>query len=143
MDILTGGAGADKFAFAAGDSSTTTPDRITDFAKADDIIQLAAAIDVAGASAAAGTGAGVNVEVSAGGKVTFAANDDTLAEKLIALAADITDIGVGKVVFFEDSGNTYIFVNNAGADDLIQLTNVTGLTTLTESLAPLGDFTFA
>ena len=90
--------------------------------------------------------------MSAGGKVTFAANDDTLAEKLIALNAEEAagnDVVAGEAVFFEDSGNTYIFFQGvAAADDLIQITGVTGLTTLTEGTgAPLAlaldSFSFA
>lgn len=106
-------------------------------------LTAAATTDVT-ATATAGTGAGLNVEVSAGGKVTFAANDDTLAEKLIALAADTVDVAVGEAVFFEDGGNTYIFINGNTSDDLIQLTGVTGFTTFTEGTLTLADnFSFA
>ncbi len=141
-DTLTGGAGADIFVFAALDTGATaaTADVISDFSG--DVLRMAAATSVAGVSAA-GTAAATNVEVSAGGKVTFAAADDTLAEKLIAIAADNVDIAAGETAFFEDSGNTYVFTAGAGGDELIVLQGVTGLVTMTEDLVTASNFTFA
>jgi len=141
-DVLTGNGGNDVFAFADNQSTTAAADSITDYALGD-IIRLVAADNVAGASVAAGTEATSNVEVSAGGKVTFAAADDTLAEMLVALAADTTDIATNEVVFFELGADTYIFNNVGGTDDLIKLVGVTGFTTLTESATTAGDFTLA
>lgn len=143
-DTLTGGAGNDIFVFADNDSTTAAADSITDFV-AGDVIRLVAADNVAGASPAAGTSAATNVQVSAGGKVTFEAADDTLAEMLVALAADTTDIADDEVVFFEFGGDTYIFNNVAASDtnDLIKLVGVVGFTTLTESTTTAGDFTLA
>lgn len=142
IDTLTGNGGNDIFVFVDNQSTTANADSITDYT-AGDIVRLNAADNVAGASPTSGTTATSNVEVSSGGKVTFAAADDTLAEKLVALAADTTDIAANEVVFFEDGGNTYIFNNVGGTDDLIKLTGVTGLTTLTESITTAGDFTLA
>jgi len=141
-DSLTGGAGNDIFVFADGDSTTAANDSITDYTTGD-VIRLTAGDNVAGASAAAGTAAATNVQVDAGGKVTFAAADDTLAEMLVALAADTTDIAADEVVFFEFSGDTYIFNNVGGTDDLVKLVGVTGMTTLTESTTTAGDFSIA
>ena len=73
------------------------------------------------------------MEVSAGGKVTFAAADDTLAERVVAIAADNTDLADGEVAFFEHGSNTYVYIADdtsvATTDALIQLTGVTGYTT--------------
>ncbi len=141
-DVLNGGAGNDIFVFADGDSTTSDFDSINGFTTTD-VIRLAAADNVAGASPAGGTAAATDVQISAGGKVTFAAADDTLAEMLVALAADTTDIAANEVVFFEFGGDTYIFNNVGNTDDLIKLVGVTGRTTLTESTTTAGDFTLA
>lgn len=135
-DSLTGGTGNDVFKFTTNSSTTAASDVIADFSATADTIDLSGftvAVTLAGASGTAGTTATSDVEVSAGGKVTFAAADDTLAKKLAAIAADTTDVAANEVAFFEDSGNTYIFVNVGGTDDLITLTGVTGLTTLSLS----------
>ena len=94
---MTGGAGNDIFVFGtstgaldSGDAAATA-DSISDYT-AGDVIRLEAANNVAGASASGATNATTDVAVSAGGKVTFGAADDTLAEMLVALAADNTDI---------------------------------------------------
>ena len=157
VDTLTGGAGNDIFVFSSatgaldsGDAAATA-DVITDYTVGD-IIRLDATgantDNVAGASAAGTTNATTDVAVSVGGKVTFAAADDTLAEKLVAVAADDTDVAAREIVFFEDGGNTYIYgagdVTTTATDDfLIVLQGVTGFTTLTESLVTAGDFTFS
>jgi hypothetical protein len=142
QDTITGGGGNDIFIFVDNQSTTAASDTITDFGLNGDKIRLAAADNVAaaGATAAAAT---TSVSVATGGKVTFAAADDTLAEKITVVRADITDIGTNEVVFFEHGSDSYIFNNVGGTDDLVKLTGVTGATTLTESTATAGDFTLA
>jgi len=139
-DTLTGGAGADIFVFADADSTTAASDTITDYNG--EVIRLVAGDDVAGVSANANN-ATTDVTITANGKATFNAADDTLAEKLVTLAADTTDIGANEVVFFEHGSDTYIFNNVGGTDDLVKLTGITGMTTLTESAATAGDFTLS
>ena len=76
--------------------------------------------------------------------MTFATADDTLAERVVAIAADDTDLADGEVAFFEHGGNTYVYVaddTDVGTTDaLIQLTGVTGYTTASISS---GVLTFA
>ena len=148
-DSQTGGNGADIFIIAAADSATDGAgvgiDVITDFNTGGaDILRLAAANNVAGAGGTANATAAVSV--SAGGKASFAAADDTLAEMITTLLADAA-IAADEVVFFELSGSTYVYgagtAKGAGNDFMIKLTGVTGLTTLTESTTTPGDFTLA
>ena len=127
-------------------------DKISDFAKAEDSIALpnvptvaaSGNTSTAGVSGTPGTTATSNVAVAAGGKVTFATADDTLAERIVAIAADDTDLADSEVAFFEHGGNTYVYAaddtSNATADGMIELTGVTGLTTLTVTA---GVLTFA
>jgi len=141
-DTMTGGAGADEFAIdeTGTDSDVTVNgntvsgfDVITDYASGE-IIDF-----VGGATAGAAGGpaaAATTVVISAGGKATFHADDDTLSEKVIAIAADDTNVDDGEAVFFEHDGSTYIY--HAGVDTtvatddaLIKLLGVTGFTTLT------------
>ena len=150
VDALTGGGGADIFVVtttaAATDSTDSAYDLIKDFNTGGaDILRFDAAENVAGAAATAAV-ATTSVSISAGGKAAFAAADDTLAEMLVTLAADNTNIANNEVVFFELGSDTYVYGagvdTTAAADDfLVKLTGVTGLTTLTESTTTAGDFT--
>lgn len=126
-------------------------DKIADFASADDTIVLAAAQTTGGSQSTATAGvataapvAGASVQITAGGKVAFAAADDTFAEMVQALVADDTNLADGEVAFFEFGGNTYVYAANdtsdASTDALIELTGVVGLTTLTVTS---GSITFA
>lgn len=129
-------------------STVTGFDKIADFnTGGSDVLRLNAADNVAGAAAAAPV-AGVSVQIDANGKVVFAATDDTLAEKVTALAADDTNVANNEVVFFEHGGHTYVYgagvdTTNANADFLIELTGVVDLAKMTESGATAGDFSIA
>jgi Ca2+-binding RTX toxin-like protein len=139
-DVMTGNGGNDTFVINQDlDSEVTVTgtvvegfDTITDFNSGDRILLTAGT--VAGAAAAAPVAA-TSVQISAGGKVTFNADDDTLAEMVTALAADNTNLANAEVAFFELSGSTYIYgagtaTATATDDFLIKLTGVTGYTTL-------------
>ncbi|MBK8176445.1 MAG: calcium-binding protein [Rhodospirillales bacterium] len=132
-DTMTGGASSDTFIFAAGDSGTpsaTNFDVITDYAG--DTIDYSASL-VATDTSGGGTAPG-NAAVDADGVATFDAADDTLAEQIVAVEADLGGDTAGEYAFWEFNGSTYMFISDAvagvGVDDvLIKLSGVTGLTT--------------
>ena len=135
-DTMTGGAGADIFAFATnGSVAGTSMDVITDFnTGGSDVLQFGAA-GVLQPSDATAAVAGTNVQQSAGGLLTFATADNTLALKIAAIQADHQLDAINSVAFFVDSGNTYFYYAGAtvgNADDqVVQLTGVTSLATIT------------
>ena len=150
-DTLTGGAGNDTFDFATAAAAAIAGNainKIADYTNGE-VIKLVDANNVATASASGQTAADNDVIVSATGKVTgFVSSATTLADKLADIRGDTIDIADTEVVFFEDSGNTYIFGEGAitaiATDDfLIELTGVTGLTKLAESTTTAGDFTLS
>lgn len=129
-DTITGGGGADKIAIGAGDSLVASMDVITDFNTAGaDTLVFAVAQTVLGADATTLV-AGSNVQTSAGGLVTFHANDNTLALKIAAIQADAELDVANSIAVFQDGLNTYVYSSGAAignADDqIIQLTGVTG-----------------
>jgi len=135
-DILTGNGGADTFVFISGHGSAapsaTVFETITDYTKASDIIDWDAALTVDTAAAAAiATVAQVNSE----GIATFHAEDDTLAERIVAATKGMD--ADGDFVVFEFGTDTYVYISgdaNAtqdAADALIKLAGVTGITDTT------------
>ena len=130
-DVMTGGTGDDTFVFAAGDTGTpsaTNFDEIIGFASASDVIDHTAALTIVtnGAAAAAGVAA-----ISALGIATFAAADDTLAERIIATEGGIATgtAAAGQTAAFMFETNAYVFISDGvdgvGANDvLIRLTGV-------------------
>lgn len=142
-DILTGGDGADIFVGSAANSTPTAIESITDFnTGGSDVVRFGASA-IAGAQAAAAVAA-TSAQITSGGKASFAAADDTLTEKVAALAADV-GIVANEVVFFEHGSDTYVYSSGAAGDAtndfMVKLTGVTGLTTITESLTVDGDYT--
>lgn len=101
-------------------------------------------LDVEGTAtlAVAATGTDVSAGVTGGGTISGAitakgivtvtgaqsANVDTLAE-WVAVTKIMT--AAGNAAAFEFGGNTYVFTEGAGTDDLVQLTGVTGVTGIT------------
>lgn len=135
-DTMTGGGGVDTFAFGTNGSVIGTDrDIITDFNKAGaDILTFGGATILLTADTTLLV-AGANVNTTAGGLITFAAADDTLTKKIIAIQADVELDVAGSVGMFVDSGNTYVYYAGASAgnadDQLIQLTGIDTLTTMT------------
>jgi hypothetical protein len=141
-DSVTGGAGADTFVVVTADYTAASAaalaaaaDSITDFAKASDIIDFDSTISfVTNATAVTGTAA-----INAEGIASFAAADDTLAERITAVEAGINAGGAGaagEAAVFEFGGDTYVFISEGtdgvGAGDaLIKLVGVTGLSDTT------------
>jgi S-layer protein len=141
-DVITGGAGADIFIAKAADLSDSAFPAIQDYAKSSDVIRFAGTDNVDANSATAPV-ATLTAQVTSG-KATFAAADDTLAERVIALTAHT---GAAEVVFFEQGADTYVYNSGAtgdGSDDgLVHLVNLTGMTSITESTTTAGDFILA
>jgi hypothetical protein len=136
-DTYTAGVAVDTFAMGTdGSVIGTSMDKISGFGVGvgGDVLTFGGATSVLAADATA-TVAGANVQTSAGGVVTFAAADNTLALKIAAIQADAQLDAAGSVAVFEDSGNSYVYYAGAAignADDqLIELTGVTGIVTIT------------
>jgi hypothetical protein len=134
-DTMTGNAGVDTYVFSTnGSVAGTALDVITDMAAAD-ILQFGAGTLVLLGADATALVAGTNVQQSAGGLVTFATADNTLALKIAAVQADTQLDAAQSVAFFVDTGNTYVYYSGAAVgntdDQIVQLTGVTALTTIT------------
>jgi S-layer protein len=133
VDTMTGGAGVDIFVFSTdGSVSGTSLDVITDYSG--DELDFGAA-GVLLAAETDGTTATSDVDTSAGGKITFAAADDTFAEMVAAIQADTQLDAVNSVAFFEFGGDTFVYYAGAATgntdDQIVELSDVTGLTTIT------------
>jgi len=123
-NILTGGEGNDTFVFAANTAApnATTFDSITDFGLDLDVIDVAYTITIASATATAIVG---TAQVASNGVANFAAADDTLAEKIIAIeqAIQLNSLTAGEAAVFISDYDSYIFISDAivgvGAGDVL------------------------
>lgn len=150
-DTLTGGTDGDVFVFAAAATANETggvpaagvSDVITDWTAGDKIDS--GTVLTINATAAAAVAATANI--SATGLATFAAADNTLALKLVAvgnaLAAGTGN--AGEVAVFVDAGDTYLYIYDgvaaagANTDHLVRLVGVNATTGITIDAA--GDIT--
>lgn len=121
-------------AATASDSTSTGMDMVT-FVSNSDIISVGGQIVINGGDAVTAAAAG-NANISAAGLATFHVNDNTLALKLTAIAADLAAGGEAarEAAVFVDQGQAYLFVSDGIAgvttgDLVIQLVGVTALTT--------------
>jgi hypothetical protein len=146
-DTMTGGGSADVFTINALDAAggaATHFDTITDWnTGGSDVLDHEVALTnaVANDEPAVATMADVDAATS---KATFDAADATLLERLTAVGNAIDKLAdgnagttsAGETVFFEHSGNTYVYVSDAVTgygvgDDIIKLSGTTGLASLT------------
>lgn len=148
-DTLTGGAGADTFVFATGESVEGAVASITDFNTSQfdvlDLVVGAVGVDTAGTDVSGADADGAAADITANvvnGIVTLSGNDaaaiDTLAEWVdVVETAGVLDDGAAAqtgTVAFEFDGNTYVYEATAGAaDNLVELTGVTGLAAVNTS----------
>lgn len=144
--VTASGSSAQVTGVTVVGSTVSGFDSITDYTIGNDVIRLAAADNKAGSASTAPV-AGASVQIDGNGKAVFAAEDDTLAEMITALAADNTNVANNEVVFFTLGSDTYIYgagsdTTNAGLDVLIKLTGVAA-TSITESTTTAGDFSIA
>jgi len=128
VDILTGGTGNDVFIFINGESGTTvaTADQIKDFGSTDLIVYKATTAGApttitVGADTTAALAATVGTAKITNGVATFATDDDTMAEMIIALASALTTENTSTLFAF--NGNTYMFLD-VTTDMIIQLVGV-------------------
>jgi hypothetical protein len=152
-DVLTGGAGIDTFAFGtAGSLYSTAVAKITDFvattasSNAGDILTFGGNTTVLAADTTTLV-AGSNVNTNAAGVVSFHVNDSTFALKVAAIQADTQLDAIGSVAMFVDGGNTYVYYAGAAIgntdDQIIELTGVTSLTTMTGGAGAAATVTIA
>jgi hypothetical protein len=115
----------------ASDSASTAVDLLT-FVSNSDIIDVVAGAMVFGGNAAAATAG--NASISATGLATFHVDDDTLAEKITAVAADLDAAAAAReVAVFDHAGQAYLYISDgvAGHSTGDVLIALSGLSTVT------------
>jgi VCBS repeat-containing protein len=147
-DTLTGGSGADTFSFAAGDSDVGTIDIVTDYALADDLLDLVGSATVAAdaqgtdvqAAISDGQGPWAATASIANGVITLAGNDsgriNTLAEWTDVARIMVTVDGATAAFVF--NGGTYVYQKTQNGEVLVHLDNLTGVTNVSTGAAAAG-----
>lgn len=128
LDVLTGNGGADTFVIADGTGTTSSQLIITDYAPGVSGSDLLSLTGTAAASAVAATGWTVSSGI-------YTKAGATVADFYAALSVSGTTALA--TAAFENGGNTYVFYAGASTatsdDSFIQLTGVTGLTSVSTS----------
>ena len=133
VTVATGTAGVTAVSAVASDSASTAVDQLTFVSNSDVIDVVAGAIVITGGSAAAA--AAGNASISATGLATFHVDDDTLAERITAVAADLDGtVAVREAAVFDHAGQAYLYISDGVAghttgDVLIALTGLSTVTT--------------
>jgi hypothetical protein len=140
--ISTTTQGVAAVAATASDSPSTASDQLTFVSNADIIDVVAGAIVITGGVAAGTTAAAAgNAAISAAGLASFHADDDTLAEKITAVAADLDGTAaVREAAVFVHAGQAYLYISDgaAGHTDGDALITLTGISTVTTGITLSG-----
>jgi len=122
-DTITGGTQTDTYVFAAGSSSSTAMDVITDYATTEVIDH--ATLTITRQSSVVTAAAGVAGFAGGGAAATFDSGDTTLASRIIAVEAGLASSThtAGEAGHFMVGSDTYIFITDGvagvGANDVI------------------------
>jgi hypothetical protein len=115
------------------DSASTGMDQLTFVTGSDIIDVVAGSIVITGVDGGASATAG-NALITTAGLATFHANDNTLALKITAVAADLDGTAaVREAAVFAHDGQAYLYISNGVAghtdgDAVIVLTGITAVT---------------
>lgn len=147
LDTMSGLAGNDSFVFATGSYGSLAPsvnvfDTISDWSVTDKIDFGATTLALVneGVDTSAGQAA-----ISATGLASFHTDDDTLAERIVAVEAGMTAATqtAGEVAVFAQGSDSYVFVSDGvagvGANDV--LIKISGVAVSTGFVVTAGDIT--